>query len=302
MKTLEELSRRIATSRDLQSIVRTMKALSAVSVRQYENAAAALADYDRTVELGLRAALRRRAGVAAAPRVATGAVGAVVFGSDHGLCGRFNDAVAGFALDRLRGFAAAGEGPRVLAIGDRTATRLEALGQPVERRLFLPGSAQGLGAMVQTMLVAIDDWRGGDGVERVVVFHNRRTATATAAPTMRRLLPVELDRYRGLAREPWPSRSLPMFTMAPEPLLSALLRQLLFVSLYRAAAESLASEHASRLASMQVAERNIKDRLEEMSGEFRRRRQESITEEILDVVAGFEAMQTADDGGAATVK
>jgi len=73
-------------------------------------------------------------------------------------------------------------------------------------------------------------------------------------------------------------------------LFSSLIREYLFVSLYRAFAESLASENASRLASMQVAERNIEDRLVDLSAQFHQQRQSSIDEELFDLVAGFEAL------------
>ncbi len=68
-----------------------------------------------------------------------------------------------------------------------------------------------------------------------------------------------------LGDRPWPSRVLPTFTMARPRLVYALLGQYLFVSLYRALAESLASENAARLAAMQAAEKNIEDRLKELS-------------------------------------
>jgi F-type H+-transporting ATPase subunit gamma len=80
--------------------------------------------------------------------------------------------------------------------------------------------------------------------------------------------------------------------MPREALLSRLLRQYLFVSIFRACAESQASEHASRLAAMQAAERNLDTRLEEVTMTFRRARQDVITSELLDVVAGFEAITT----------
>ena len=80
--------------------------------------------------------------------------------------------------------------------------------------------------------------------------------------------------------------------MDREALFSALLRQHLFVTIYRALARSLASEHAMRLASMQSAETNIRDHLEEMNGTYRRMRQDSITLELLDATAGYEAMRT----------
>jgi F-type H+-transporting ATPase subunit gamma len=75
-----------------------------------------------------------------------------------------------------------------------------------------------------------------------------------------------------------------------EKLFRALIREYLFVSIYRAFANSLASENASRLAAMQSAEKNIEERLEELFTQFHRQRQMTITEELLDIVAGFEAM------------
>jgi F-type H+-transporting ATPase subunit gamma len=291
MQTLEALSRRIETTEDLHAIVRTMKSLSAVSIRQYESAVAALRDYSRTVELALQALLRDRAAVisAAAPSTAPAAI--VVFGSDHGLCGRFNDEIARFAHERLRELGATGTRRRCLAVGARTEARLAALGEAVDERLLLPGSVSGLAALAHAVLVQIDAWGAVDGLGRVLLIHQRRTGEAVAVPHLRQLLPLSPERLRTLAARRWPSRRLPMFTMDAERLLPAVIRQYLFSSVYRAAAESLASEHASRLASMQAAERSIEEHLEEQRADFRRRRQETITEELLDIVTGFEALR-----------
>jgi F-type H+-transporting ATPase subunit gamma len=72
--------------------------------------------------------------------------------------------------------------------------------------------------------------------------------------------------------------------------LRALVREYLFVSLFRVCAESLASENASRLAAMQRAEKNIKELLDDLNGRFNRLRQSSIDEELFDVISGFEAV------------
>ena len=72
--------------------------------------------------------------------------------------------------------------------------------------------------------------------------------------------------------------------------LRAILREYLFISLFRACAESLASENASRLAAMQRAEKNIDNSLEDLNRTFHRLRQSGIDEELFDVVAGFEAL------------
>lgn len=297
MQTLEALSRRIATTEDLRAIVRTMKSLSAVSIRQYESAVTALRDYGRTVELALQALLRDRPAVARAAPPPTGPAAVVVFGSDHGLCGRFNDEVAHFACERLRELDAAGTRRRCLAVGARVEARLAALGEVMDERLFLPGSVSGLSALAHAVLVQIDAWGAVEGLGRVLLIHHRRTSEAVAVPHMRQLLPLSPERLRNLAARPWPSRRLPMFTMEAERLFPAVIRQYLFSAVYRAAAESLASEHASRLASMQAAERSIEEHLEDQQAEFRRRRQETITEELLDIVIGFEASASASSVG-----
>jgi len=72
--------------------------------------------------------------------------------------------------------------------------------------------------------------------------------------------------------------------------LLALIREYLFVSLFRACAESLASENASRLAAMQRADKNIDELLEDLNGTFYRLRQSGIDEELFDVISGFEAL------------
>jgi F-type H+-transporting ATPase subunit gamma len=83
---------------------------------------------------------------------------------------------------------------------------------------------------------------------------------------------------------------LPEHTLDAERLLAALIRQHLFVGLFRACAESLASEHQMRLRAMQAAERNIQDRMEELVFAFRNHRQDAIDAELLDIGAGFEAV------------
>ncbi len=70
----------------------------------------------------------------------------------------------------------------------------------------------------------------------------------------------------------------------------ALIREYLFISIFRACAESLASENASRLAAMQRAEKNIDDLQEKLGREFNRLRQSAIDEELFDVVAGYELL------------
>jgi F-type H+-transporting ATPase subunit gamma len=292
METLESLSDALETTGDIQSIVRTMKALSSVSIRQYEQAEAAMADYARTVELGLMALLRQRRQVGLPLPGADSGTGRgvlIVIGSDRGLCGGYNDKITRFAQSRMDGR------PMVLGvIGVRVAARLEADGRRADAVHTLPGSVEGLSRLVQTMIVEIDRWTQVEGVGQVWLLHNRREGRNTAKPQAHRLLPLPDSYLRKLSEADWPGRSLPLFRMDPDRLMSWLVQQRLFVVIYRALAEALASEHASRLAAMQAAERNIEERRDHLRQLYRLRRQETITRELLDVVSGYEAVSTAD--------
>jgi len=290
MATLESLSDLLETTGDIRAIVRVMKSLSAVSIRQYEEAAEALSGYDRTIELGLTALLhdRNARGLPLPGAAATGRSGVVVIGSDRGLCGRYNDVVARFAETRLEA------GGCLAVIGAQPAARLEAAGHVPDRLFALPGSVAGMGTLVQSVIRAIDGWTREAGVGRVRLIHNDRAGRATAVPRERDFLPLPASYLEGLLRSPWPARGVPAYRMPPERLLSWLVQQRAFVTLYRALAEAMASEHATRLAAMQAAERNIEERQADLAGAYRRKRQETITRELLDVVAGYEAVGGAD--------
>lgn len=290
METLESLSDALETTGDIQSIVRTMKALSSVSIRQYERAEAAMADYARTVELGLIALLRQRrqAGLPLPGTDSeTGHEALIVIGSDRGLCGGYNDKITRFAWPRLD------DRPMVLGVvGMRVAARLEANGRRADAVHPLPGSVEGLSRLVQIMIVEIDRWTRVEGVRQVWLVHNRRDGRNAAKPQAHRLLPLPENYLHKLSEADWPGRSLPLFRMDADRLMSWLVQQRLFVVIYRALAEAMASEHASRLAAMQAAERNIEERRDELRQLYRLRRQETITRELLDVVSGYEAVSS----------
>lgn len=154
----------------------------------------------------------------------------------------------------------------------------------------VPTAVSDITNLVQEMLPRIERLREEADLSRLLVFYNRRTSASSFQPQQLQLLPIESTRLLRWREEPWDSRSLPTFVTDRRRLLSRLVQQHLFVSLFRACANSLASENASRIAAMQAAEKNIEERLEELHGSFNQLRQSAITEELLDVVTGFEAL------------
>lgn len=291
MQTTESLKRRIKSAGDLLSVVKTMKALAAVSIRQYQKAVESLDDYNRAVEMGLQIVLKERMGAMMQSKDAVPKrLGAVIFGSDQGLCGQLNEQISVFALDDIKVTGVKKENRKVLAVGARVADYVEDAGQPIDELLTTPSSTAGITPLVQEIIMVIEEWHFKQNVDHFMLFYNDYISGSNYRPYKVQLLPVNRDWLKEIARKKWDSKSLPIYRMDGDKIFSSLIREYLFVSLYRAFAESLASENASRLASMQNAEKNIEEQLLDLHVQFHRTRQMTITEELLDIVAGFEAL------------
>lgn len=293
--TMDSLRRKISSAEDLQSVVRTMKALAASSIGQYEKSVCALADYYRTVELGLGACFRESeaAGMVTGRKQPTaigpiGAIGAIVFGSDQGLVGQFNDVVADYAIKTLAELPGT---PMIWAVGERVHARLVDAGLQVMACFAVPNSVKAITPLVGQIQIESEAHRARGEYDRVYVFHNRPQSGSLYAPVAQRLLPLDTQWQQDMAHVRWPTGNLPE-VMHSTSTLRAFIHEYLFISFFRACAESLASENASRLAAMERADRNISELLENLHGSFNHLRQSSIDEELFDVISGYEALLT----------
>jgi F-type H+-transporting ATPase subunit gamma len=293
--TTASLRRKISGAKDLQSVVRTMKAVAASSIGQYEKSVLALDDYYRNVELGLGVCFRETGSV---PLSAIGnrktdahTIGAIVFGSDQGLVGQFNDVIADYAVNALRSLSS---NPEIWAVGERVHARLTDAGLPVRGLLSVPNSVKSITPLVGQILVESETRRIHGTVDELHLFYNRATSGAVYAPVSQRLLPLDENWRRRLAEVPWPTKNLPEIMSSGTATLRAFIHGYLFVSIFRACAESLASENTSRLAAMQRSDKNIDELLESLNGKFHRLRQSGIDEELFDVISGFEALSEAN--------
>lgn len=292
--TTENLRRKIKSASDLQSVVRTMKALTASSIGQYERSVEALADYYRTIELGLHACLPRDGAPLNAAATNTAAVNAIVFGSDQGLVGQFNDVVAEFAFSQLSQFLELKRPVKIWAVGERVKDRLLDLGLADVGLYSVPNSVAAISPLVGQILVDNQVGQGDALVSNLQLFYNRPLAAAIYEPVAKQLLPLDEAWRQNLISLTWPTKTVPEAIGGKANALRPLVSSYLFVSLFRACAESLASENASRLAAMQRAEKNIDDLLEDLNGSFHRLRHSNIDKELFEVVSGFEALGARD--------
>lgn len=290
-QSLERLAHRTRTMQSIRSIVRTMKTMSAINAVPYEQAAEAIEAYDGTVRQAFHAFLRCH-GPLPPDRGPAFVEILIAFGSDHGLCGNYNEIVATEVLGRT----GAPRSPQVICVGAQLEDALAGQGISPQTTLLPPATADGLGRLAGRLITLLDARRlhadpGGVGV---VLVHMERAPHGQQRPVSRRLLPLGRDITEDLAARPWSSRSLPQFRMQADALLAALIRNHLFAGLYRSAAEAMVTENAARLARMQQAEESIDAQLDALNSETRSVRQSEITTELLDVIIGFEALKGRD--------
>lgn len=292
--TAANLRHKIDSASDLKGVVRTMKAVAASSISQYEKSVDALSDYYRTVELGLSATLRTRPQAMPALNITSKKnnnsgqmICAIVFGSDQGLVGQFNEDIADFAIKTLN--EAKGK-PLVWVVGERVHARLVDSGLTIAQSFSVPTSVNDIASLVSQIQIE-SNTLGETLINPIVyIFHNRPKSAAFYQPVSQRLLPLDQHWFENLAQLVWPTKMPPEILCSTATTIAALIREYIFISLYRACAESLASENASRLSAMQRAEKNIDELLENLTREFDRVRQSAIDEELSDVLAGYELL------------
>lgn len=291
-ESVERLRRRIASAEELRSVTRTMKGLAAVNVRHFEQAAVVIDEYQSVMEQGLQIVLREPGAWPSRERARTGVSEGVVivFGSNQGLCGPINRRVASHTRRQI----AAMDVPvrRIVAVGARLAVELDVAGLPVSDRLELPHTLESIIHRSSQLVLMMDRWRDEQPAIGVwLSFPDYEGRRGGYRPRTHQLLPVSTEWLRDVASRPWPTHVIPTYTMPRGELVAALMRQRLLVALHRSMTQTMAAIAASRLAAMQVAERDISERLERLRQEHHRLRQAQITEELLDIVSGFDVLR-----------
>lgn len=293
MDTLESIRSKTEGAKDLKSVVGAMKAMASSNIVQYETAVGALGDYYRTVALGIIAYFKAEKVSAIIEKEKQEnnkekLVCAIVFGSDQGLVGQFNDSMADFVAGSLKTLPGTKE---IWTVGERVQLLLLDLGLNVTKLYHAPNTVSEITPLVQQILIKSEDGHEKQQIQEFYIFHNQPKPGIGYKHIMQRFLPLDEKWKDSLQELKWPTKLPPQIAGSTKATLLALISGYLFVSLFKACAESLASENASRLEAMQRAEKNIGDLLDDLNKNYHRLRQSSIDEELFDVIAGFEALK-----------
>ena len=284
-QTLETLSRKNDTLTSIRGIVHTMKTLSAINAAPYEQAAQSITFYHQTILQGLAAFVYRTQGLSLLTETTQpNRRLLVVFGSDHGLCGNYNELLADAVTNHLQSQPKLKQ--HILCIGSRLDNALLDQNLKSDAVLMPPASVDGVGRLAGDIVTRIERLGRDQPLAHLVVtlIYTQRAEHGYQETVVRPLLP--LDKHLLQPTKSWHSRSLPDYSMSAEALLSSLIRNHVFASVFKASAEAMVTENATRLALMQQAEQSVDEQLEMVQQELSTVRQDEITNELMDIVIG----------------
>ena len=270
-----------------------MKSLAAVNIRQFERAVESLEQYRAVVDMGWSVFLRMGRPTLS-PSLNHGDV-CLVVGSDQGMCGQFNESLWPFLQEQVKERTVQGRNWDYWSLGEKVHGMLEDAGVPNPVHFPAPGSLNAVTERVQEAIGKVEEWRSAKKLETLYLCHHVLGEQGGYVPVFQRVLPLDASWAKDYGGAPWPNRCLPMLGSNRETMFAHLFRQYLFISFYRAFAQSLAGENAARLMAMQAAEKNILELQDDLQALFREQRQAAITSELLDIISGFEALKEEDD-------
>ena len=282
MPDRHQIETQLQTVEGLRDIIHSMRSLAATYLSRTEERLGGVRAFADTVGRAIEDCLYGRE-IRLPERDARGTA-VLAFFSEQGLCGRFNEVMAEEAAKHAPDL----DRPQFIAVGRRGPALLRRDKLEVLAELPSTTSPDGVDAVIhriaQTVLRALEQ---GTFAE-LHLLYARYLSPGRIEPRFERILPLDLSQWRPAE----PRRAAPPhLALSRLDLLWELVNEYTFISLYRAFTESLAGENGMRLQSMEAARTNIDDTLEDLRLQARIQRQNEITEELLDVVSGAEALQ-----------
>jgi F-type H+-transporting ATPase subunit gamma len=273
----EQTQRRRHAVKSIHDIVSAMRAIAAGRIQGAQRALEAARRYHAVILRSIAILLAEIEQTGAADRrPAT----LLVMTSEQPFCGSFNQELIDLAEHRWRALTSTGPA-HLLVVGQRGLRQMVSRGHVPDAALPAATSLDGIHDLVKRLatLLAGRYAKGALGALRVI--YSRYQSVSQQVPIEVQVLPLDLDEIR---------RSHPVHGIAfhrdlsrPE-LLAGLIDEYALITLYRLAAESYASEQASRLVAMDASTRNTERMLKSLLDQERRDRQDEITREVLELI------------------
>jgi F-type H+-transporting ATPase subunit gamma len=296
-----DVKQRIDSVKNIRQITRAMEMVAAARLRRAEQRIQALRPYADAIRRMTRQASEAAESLPSIPILAEreeqNTVGMLLVTGDRGLAGAFNSQILRAGTRAAADYADEGKNIVWYASGRRGVSSL------VFRGLEVAGSFTGFTDrpafsdardIAQALMSAYVDAK----VDRVEIFYNGYISPLSQEVRRETLLPLQQasilgeDEEEDQERDDEPSHhhALVEYEPDPEEILERLVPDYVEISVYRALLESTASEHGARMTAMRSASDNAAELIDDLTLEMNRARQAEITQEILEVVAGAEAL------------
>ncbi|AZY94716.1 ATP synthase subunit gamma [Paracoccus sp. S4493] len=290
MPSLKDLKNRIGSVKNTRKITKAMQMVAAAKLRRAQDAAEAARPYADRMAAVMAGLTANAAGQSGAPRLLAGTGDdkrhlLVVMTAERGLAGGFNSSIVRLArqhADRLR---AEGKDVAILTVGKKGREQLKRdYGSLFVHHVDL-SEVKRMGydtarAIADEVLTRFDT---GD-FDVATIFYNRFESVISQVPTARQIIPAEVP--EGASE----TNALYDYEPGEEELLADLLPRSVATQIFAALLENAASEQGARMSAMDNATRNAGDMIDRLTTQYNRSRQAAITTELIEIIAGAEAL------------
>ncbi|MBO9409011.1 F0F1 ATP synthase subunit gamma [Shimia sp. R9_1] len=290
MPSLKDLKNRIESVKNTRKITKAMQMVAAAKLRRAQEAAEQSRPYTERFNAVLAGLAASVGGSDSAPKLLAGTGSdqthlLVVMTAERGLCGGFNANIAKLARAKAAELKAEGKTVKVLTVGKkgRDAIKRE-LGDDFVGHVDLTevkrvgyDDAQGI---ARDILVRFD---AGE-FDVATIFYSKFVNVVSQIPTAQQIIPAAFEAEEG------GEATLYDYEPSEEAILADLLPRGVATQIFAALLENGASEQGARMSAMDNATRNAGDMIDKLTIEFNRSRQAVITNELIEIISGAEAL------------
>lgn len=296
MSQLREIRQQIASIGQTRQITQAMQRIAFIKMRRAKERALTLRPYSRhlnrivarlmALETDVRPALL-------ASRLPAHRIGMIVVTTDKGLCGSLNTRLLHMAVTQLDSWQRAGREVSVTAIGARGLGVLRRAGARIVAQAVHVGElgTDDADALMGAIAVPLHQFIDGE-IDALFVATNRFVNSLQHEPVLARFLPFSPE----MLELPAPGSSVDyLYEPEPGPVIDAALMRYVETVIFRAIAENAACEQSARMTAMKAATENASRMIDELTVKYNKRRQEAITNELEEIIAGADALRGEGD-------
>ena len=291
MANLKDLKNRIASVKNTRKITKAMQMVAAAKLRRAQEAAEMSRPYTERFNAVMGSLAASVGGSDSAPKLLSGTGKddvhlLLVMTSEKGLCGGFNSNIAKKARAHAQDLIAAGKDVKILTVGKKGRDQLKRdLGKHMVGHVDLTevkrigyADAQGI---AKDVLGRFDEGE----YDVATLFYSEFVNVVTQIPTALEIIPAKFDAVEGDGPD-----TLFDYEPSEEAILADLLPRGVATAIFSALLENGASEQGARMSAMDNATRNAGEMIEDLTIEYNRSRQAVITNELIEIISGAEAL------------